>query len=153
MIIKQHPIDELATLAAIFVSKIYQPHILKSHHGLGWWMIYFGNKNGARRGQFVNRVLFNDHELTVDGPTGSKTPGYHPDPALPIFGDNFETTDKTDVSIKWDIKSGKWQVQNNELQQADVSGKAVALIKSHKAGNYLFKVGVKNDLGKKGNTG
>jgi GH43 family beta-xylosidase len=127
-----------------------QPNILKGPNGFEWWLIYFGIKNGGRRGQFVNRVIFNDHELTVDGPTGSKTSGYHPDPSLPIFGDLFEAGN---LESKWNIKSGKWQVLNNELKQADAQSKSVALIKSHKSGNYFFKIGIKNDSHKSGNSG
>jgi GH43 family beta-xylosidase len=130
-----------------------QPNIVKGPNGFEWWLVYFGIKNGGRRGQFVNRVLFNDHELTVDGPTGSKTSGYHPDPSLPKFGDVFNSVDKTDLKTKWDIKPGKWQIQNDELKQADATSKTIALIKSHRSGNYLFKIGVKNDSHKKGNTG
>ncbi len=130
-----------------------QPNIVKGPNGIEWWLVYFGIKNGGRRGQFVNRVVFNDHELTVDGPTGSKTPGYHPNPSLPIFGDGFESGDKTDIKTKWDVKTGKWQIQNNELKQVDAANKTLALIKSHKSGNYLFKIGVKNDSHKKGNVG
>jgi GH43 family beta-xylosidase len=130
-----------------------QPNILKGPNGFEWWLIYFGIKNGGRRGQFVDRVLFNDHELTVDGPTGSNTPGYHPNPSLPIFGDIFTSADKADVKTRWDLKAGNWQIKNDELKQADASNKTIALIKSHKAGNYLFKIGIKNDSQKSGNVG
>ncbi|MES2376647.1 MAG: family 43 glycosylhydrolase [Bacteroidota bacterium] len=130
-----------------------QPNILKGPNGFEWWLIYFGIKNGGRRGQFVNRVVFNDHELTVDGPTGSKTSGYHPNPSLPVFSDIFESADKEDLNTKWDIKGGKWQIQKDELKQSDSENKTIALVKSHKAGNYLFKIGVKNDSHKKGNSG
>jgi GH43 family beta-xylosidase len=127
-----------------------QPNIVKGPNGMEWWLVYFGIKNNGRRGQFINRVLFNDHELTVDGPTGPKTQGYHPKPSLPVFGDGFDTAD---LATKWDIKAGKWQAQNGELKQTDATNKTIALIKSHKAGNYLFKIGVKNDSGRKGNAG
>jgi len=128
-----------------------QPNILKGPNGFEWWLVYFAIKNGGRRGQFVNRVLFNDHELTVDGPTGSKTPGYHPNPALPVFGDGFD--DEKALNTKWDIKAGKWLLQNSELKQSDATSKTTAMIKSHKANNYLFKIGVKNDATLKGNSG
>jgi GH43 family beta-xylosidase len=130
-----------------------QPNILKGPNGFEWWLIYFGIKNGGRRGQFVNRVVFNDHELTVDGPTGSNTSGYHPNPSAPVFGDIFESAAKADLKTKWDIKAGNWQIKNDELKQSDSEKKTLALIKSHKAGNYLFKIGIKNDSQKRGNTG
>lgn len=130
-----------------------QPNILKGPNGFEWWLVYFGIKNGGRRGQFVNRVLFNDRELTVDGPTGGKTTGYHPDPSAPIFGDTFDHTDNNALANQWDIKSGKWQVQHEELVQTDASKSSVALIKSHKACNYLFKVGIKSNSQTKSNVG
>ncbi|MDB5158908.1 MAG: beta-xylosidase [Mucilaginibacter sp.] len=130
-----------------------QPNIVKGPNGFEWWLVYFGIKNGGRRGQFVNRVIFNDHELTVDGPTGSKTPGYHPNPSLPVFGDIFESADNSTIQTKWEIKSGKWNIRDNELQQTDDVSKSTVLIKSHRSNNYLFKIGVKNNSAKKGNLG
>jgi Predicted beta-xylosidase len=130
-----------------------QPNIVKGPNGFEWWLVYFGIKNGGRRGQFINRVLFNNQELTVDGPTGSKTNGYHPNPSQPIFGDIFNLADKNDLKTKWDVKSGKWKIQNDELQQTESTNKNIALVKSHSAGNYLFKIGVKNNSPKKGNSG
>src|ERR1700712_4998366 len=118
MIIKQHPIDELATPGAIFVPKIYHPPSQAMVTFENMRLIYFGNKNGGRRGQFVDRVLFNDHELTVDGPTGSNTQGYHPNPSAPIFGDIFTSADKEDLKAKWDLKAGNWQIKNDELKQS-----------------------------------
>ncbi|GAA4099582.1 family 43 glycosylhydrolase [Mucilaginibacter panaciglaebae] len=130
-----------------------QPNIVKGPNGFEWWLVYFGIKNGGRRGQFIDRVLFNNQELTVDGPTGSRTAGYHPNPSQPLFGDNFNAADKAGVKAKWDIKSGKWQVQNDELTQTGLLNRGFALIKSRKSANYLFKIGVKNNSPKNGNSG
>jgi hypothetical protein len=130
-----------------------QPNIVRGPDGIEWWLVYFGIKNGGSRSQFINRVIFNDRELTVDGPTGSKTSGYHPNPSLPVFGDVFDYSDKDSLIKKWAIKSGKWLVQNNELKQTDSSGKSLAIINSHSASNYLFKAGIKNDSYKRGSSG
>lgn len=129
-----------------------QPNIVKGPNGFEWWLVYFGIKNNGPRGQFVNRVLFNDRELTVDGPTGPKTPGYHPDPSLPVFGDAFDYKGPDTLNNKWKTASGTWSVHDGELKQADETGKSLSLVSSHKASNYLIKAGVRNDSGN-GRTG
>lgn len=130
-----------------------QPNIVKGPNGFEWWLVYFGIKNGGNRGQFINRVAFNDRELTVDGTTGSKTPGYHPNPAMPVFGDVFDYSEIIEFNRKWIVNSGKWSIKNSELKQTDSLSKTVTFIKSHVASNYLFKAGVRNDSYKKGDAG
>ncbi|QKJ28562.1 family 43 glycosylhydrolase [Mucilaginibacter mali] len=127
-----------------------QPNLLKGPNGFEWWLVYFAIKNGGKKGQFINRVLFNDHELTVDGPTSNKTTGYHPDPALPIFGDSFEDEN---IKDRWSLQSGKWRVRNGELMQEGNTGKSLALIKSRASSNYLFKIGVNPTTLKTANAG
>jgi GH43 family beta-xylosidase len=130
-----------------------QPNIVRGPNGIEWWLVYFGIKNGGPRSQFVNRVIFQDRELTVDGPTGIKTSGYHPNPSLPVFGEVFDSSGADLFKNKWITRSGKWEVKNNELAQIDSTSKMVALINSHNASNYLFKSGIKNDSYKNGNAG
>jgi GH43 family beta-xylosidase len=130
-----------------------QPNILRGPNGLEWWLIYFGIKNGGNRSQFISRVLFHDHELTVDGPNGSRTYGYHPDPSLPQFGDVFDYQGTDTLQKKWSLKSGKWSVRNHELSQMDSVSKARVLIKCHSSSNFFFKSGVKSDSFKKGKAG
>ena len=62
-----------------------QPNILRGPNGFEWWLIYMANKNDERRGQYINRVHFFDKTMFVDGITGPRTPGYHPEPSLPTF--------------------------------------------------------------------
>jgi hypothetical protein len=116
-----------------------QPNILRGPNGFEWWLAYFAIKNGGSRGQFINRVLFQDRELTVDGPTGSQTAGYHPNPAMPVFGDIFDYSDPAELENKWSMIAGKWLIQNDELKQKDSLRNSFAIIRSHKASNYLFK--------------
>lgn len=130
-----------------------QPNLLKGPNGFEWWLVYFAIKNGERKAQFINRVLFNDHELTVDGPTGSKTAGYHPNPGIPIFGDNFDDDGTKAFNTKWSANSGKWRIRNGELEQQSNTGKSTALLKSHTSANYLFKIGVKSNTVNSSNTG
>jgi len=130
-----------------------QPNIVRGPNGFEWWLVYFGIKNGGSRGQFVNRVIFNDRELTVDGPTGSKTPGYHPNPSMPLFGDLFDYADSKDLNNRWTANSGTWVIENNELKQIDSVNKAQFIINSQRASNYLFKSGVKNNSYRKGKAG
>ncbi|WP_316767185.1 family 43 glycosylhydrolase [Pedobacter frigiditerrae] len=129
-----------------------QPNLLKGPNGFEWWLVYFAIKNGGKKGQFINRVLFNDHQLTVDGPTSNHTPGYHPNPSLPVFGDGFEEN-ASQFESRWLVKSGKWQIKNEELQQENSAGKSITLIKSHATTNYFFKAAVKCNTGKTGHVG
>jgi len=130
-----------------------QPNIVRGPNGFEWWLVYFGIKNGGSRSQFINRVVFQDRELTVDGPTGIKTNGYHPNPAMPVFGDIFNYTDINEFNNKWTVSSGKWLIQNEELKQIDSLSKTLTFIKSHKASNFFFKAGAKNNSFKKGKVG
>lgn len=130
-----------------------QANLLKGPNGFEWWLVYFAIKNGERKGQFVSRVFFNDKELTVDGPTGSKTQGYHPDPGLPVFGDNFDDSSLKQLRERWSVLSGKWNIKKGELEQEMILGKSMALVKSHRTTNYLFKVGVKGNTPGSSNAG
>jgi len=130
-----------------------QPNLVRGPNGFEWWLVYFGIKDRGSRGQFISRVIFNDRNLTVDGPKGRKSAGYHPDPSMPVFGDIFEYHDDNLLKEKWKILTGKWSIQNNELQQYDLSDKALATINSHYASNYLFKAGTRGDSRNKGNFG
>lgn len=62
-----------------------QPNILRGPNGFEWWLIYMANKNNERRGQYIDRVQFFDKTMYVDGITGPRTPGYHPEPSKPTF--------------------------------------------------------------------
>lgn len=68
-----------------------QPNILRGPNGFEWWLIYMANKNNERRGQYINRVQFFDKTMFVEGITGTRTEGYHPEPALPTFSQKEET--------------------------------------------------------------
>lgn len=67
-----------------------QPNILRGPNGFEWWLIYMANKDNEPRGQYINRVHFFDKTLFVDGITGPRTAGYHPEPSLPTFSQNSE---------------------------------------------------------------
>lgn len=68
-----------------------QPNILRGPNGFEWWLIYMANKNNEHRGQYINRVQFFDKTLFVDGITGPRTAGYHPEPSMPTFAGKGET--------------------------------------------------------------
>lgn len=67
-----------------------QPNILRGPNGFEWWLIYMANKNNEPRGQYINRIHFFDKTLFVDGITGPRTAGYHPEPSLPTFSKQSE---------------------------------------------------------------
>ena len=121
-----------------------QANLLHGPNGFEWWLIYMANQNNERRGQFINRVHFFDKKLVVDGITGANTPGYHPVPSQPTFGDLFNDSSIV-INRKWNIKAGNWQIINHELVQQS-SGTGQAFIKSDPAVNYLFEASVKMSL-------
>jgi len=128
-----------------------QPNIVHGLNGFDWWLVYMANKNRERRAQYINQVQFFDKTLFVDGITSGKTPGYHPVPSQPTFGDLFNDNDVS-LNNKWNIINGKWQIDNRELTQTSLSD-AQASIKSDAAANYLFEANVKNAEGGKAKAG
>ncbi len=124
----------------LFVSG--QPSLVRGPNGLEWWLIYFTQKNGAFTSQFIDRVLFFDKELYVDGPTAANTPGYHPLPAKASFSDNFDAGSTPDLDKGWQILRGEWQQQQGEMvQTAEAVGHA--LVNRQPAMHYLFEAGIK----------
>nr|WKN34505.1 family 43 glycosylhydrolase [Tunicatimonas sp. TK19036] len=119
-----------------------QPNILRGPNGFEWWLIYMANKNTDRRSQYINRVHFYDKRMVVDGITGSKTPGYHPEPAQPTFSGLFNDADARQWQSNWEISGGDWELRDAELVQTS-DQTSQALIKSQPATHYLFEAGVK----------
>lgn len=128
-----------------------QPNIVHGPNGFDWWLVYMANKNHERRAQYINQVQFFDKTLFVDGITSSKTPGYHPAPAQPTFGDLFNDKNVS-LNTKWNIAKGNWQITDRELLQANLSN-AQAFIKSDAATNYLFEANIKIVEGDKAKAG
>lgn len=121
-----------------------QPNILRGPNGFEWWLIYMANKNAERRGQYINRIHFFNKKLFAEGVTGINTPGYHPDPAQPTFGDLFNDMNDRQWQSKWTVSGGTWDLKNNEVVQTG-NHTARALVKSIPAAHYLFEAGVKMD--------
>jgi GH43 family beta-xylosidase len=117
-----------------------QPNILTGPNGFEWWLIYMANKNNDRRGQYINRVHFFDKRMFVDGITASNTPGYHPPPAAPTFSELF--SGKDEWKTHWDVSSGSWAVNNNELLQT-ANSNAKILLNSLPATHFLFQASIK----------
>ena len=102
-------------------------------------MVYFGIFNGKFKSQAVDRVLFFDRTLFVDGPTTAQTPGYHPAPAMPTFRDLFNEGERSDIQDKWKVESGTWILKSGMLIQSQLSGSHEAFIRSQPSQNYLFE--------------
>lgn len=120
-----------------------QPNILRGPNGFEWWLIYMANKNDIPRGQFIDRVLFFDKTLYVDGPTGMRTPGTHPPPALPTFSDRFDQP--ADAIDHWDMHAGGWRVVAQQAIQQDAP--LAAFPKTASATHYLFEAALRFDTG------
>lgn len=114
-----------------------QPNILRGPNGFEWWLIYMANKNSDRRGQYINRIHFFNRKLFVDGITGMHTPGYHPAPARPTFGDLFHQPNES-----WIRRGGLWETREGQFVQT-ASATASAFPKAMEATHYLFEAGVK----------
>ncbi|HTF31281.1 MAG TPA: hypothetical protein VK625_20635, partial [Flavitalea sp.] len=124
-----------------------QPNIVKGPNGFEWWLIYMGDKTNTRRSQYIDRVHFFDKTLYVDAITGSKTPGYHPPPSQPTFGDIFDNPGFNRNNYR--LISGDLEVVSEEaIQQSNTVLKA--LINIPPATYYHFEAGVKPGAGSAG---
>lgn len=116
-----------------------QPNILRGPNGLEWWLIYMANDNARSRSQYVDRVHFHGDKMVVDGITHANNPGYHPQPALPAYGDTFDAPVDVD---KWaDLDPGIFKVSDGELKVP--AGNWAVLAPSLAAPSYLWEVNVK----------
>ena len=51
-----------------------QPNVVRGPNGFEWYLVYFGMWNEGPHCQGINRILFFNRELYVDGPTGERPP-------------------------------------------------------------------------------
>ncbi|WP_129713985.1 family 43 glycosylhydrolase [Pedobacter sp. SYP-B3415] len=115
-----------------------QPNIIRGPNGLEWWLVYMANKNLEPRGQYINRVHFFGKQLIVDGPTASRTPGFHPEPAQPAFGDLFDSA----RNRRWQMRKGKLESRAGEGTHTG-AGRLEAFPEAKKVSNYLFEANIK----------
>ncbi|PST82607.1 glycoside hydrolase [Pedobacter yulinensis] len=115
-----------------------QPNIVRGPNGLEWWLVYMANKNMEPRGQYINRVHFFGNKLVVDGPTASRSAGFHPAPAAAAFSELFER----EQPGKWRYVSGDFDVEKGEARH---SGKAPlqAFPAAKPSVHYLFEANVR----------
>ena len=113
-----------------------QPCAIRGPNGFEWWMSYFGIWNGSRHAQGMDRIHFHDRKVTIDGPTCSATPGYHPAPAAPTFSDFFDGPD-----VRWE-KAGDFHLKDGLFLSED-SGDRSAIIRAPAAAHYLFEADVR----------
>lgn len=125
-----------------------QPNMVRGPNGFEWWLVYMANKNAEPRGQYINRIHFFDKKLTVDGITADRTPGHHPPPAAPTFGDLFHSSPgrkgEDPVRKKWRIHAGSWVIGKNELVQTSAT-RAAAFPRTDPGRHYLFETGLRMD--------
>ena len=105
-----------------------QPTVIRGPNGLEWWLVYFLEVDGARRQQAIDRVLFFDQQLYVDGPTSAASPGYHPLPNEPVVLDLFDAPDGSALAGRWRPEGGKWSIQDKTAEQTQADGRAMALL-------------------------
>lgn len=128
-----------------------QPNILRGPNGFEWWLIYMANKNDEPRGQFIDRVHFRGKTLSVDAPTAGHTPGYHPRPARPTFGDTFDDAatlahyrcGSASASTSGGQPLAPWRIAGGELRKAAGNAGHLLVEKARPATCYLWEAGVK----------
>jgi len=105
--------------------------------------IYFLEVDGARRQQAIDRVLFFDRRLYVDGPTSLASSGYHPLPSDPTVLDLFDAPDGSALASRWHPEGGQWLIKDKTAEQNQADGRAISLLETSKASQYLAEVNVK----------
>lgn len=121
-----------------------QPTVVRGPNGFEWWLVYFLEVDGHRRQQAIDRVLFFDQRLYVDGPTSAASPGYHPVPSLPTVLDSFDAPDGSPLANHWQPKRGHWLIKAKAAEQTQPGGRALCLLgNSPAAGQYLAEASVR----------
>ncbi len=128
-----------------------QPWVIEGLNGFERWAGYFAidsSERGYGRTQRIDRVLFLDNKLYVDGPTNRYTPGYHPAPAEPQLRALFYQPDGPLPDTDWQEVSpnnnfGLWNVKNNEACQDSQQCFSFNLANRAPATNYLFEANLK----------
>jgi len=120
-----------------------QPTVISGPNGFEKWLVYFLEVDGARRQQAIDRVLFFDRRLYVDGPTSVASSGYHPVPSEPTVLDLFDGPDGSPLSSRWRPEGGEWATKDKTAEQNQADGRAFNLLETSKASQYLAEVNVK----------
>jgi hypothetical protein len=120
-----------------------QPTVVSGPNGFEKWLVYFLEVDGARREQAIDRVLFFDQRLYVDGPTSIASRGYHPVPSEPTVPDLFDAPDGSPLASHWRPEGGQWLTKDKSAEQNQADGRAISLLESSKASQYLAEVNVK----------
>jgi len=120
-----------------------QPTVISGPNGFEKWLVYFLEVDGARRQQAIDRVLFFDRRLYVDGPTSLASTGYHPVPSNPTMLDLFDAPDGSPLSSSWHPAGGQWLTKDKSAEQNQADGRAINLLESSKTTQYLTEVNVK----------
>lgn len=96
-----------------------QPNLVRGPNGWEWWLVYMANQ-GMQRDQYIDRVHFVNNKLSVDGITGKKTPGFHPQPAQPMYAgkslDSLRTTDAFLLELTFSSKRSQQGVSIGQQQ-------------------------------------
>ena len=121
-----------------------QPSVVRGPNGFEWWLVYFLEVDGARRQQAIDRVLFFDQRLYVDGPSSAASPGYHPVPSPPAVLDLFDAAEGSALAGHWQPHSGAWSVKAEAAEQNKPDGRALSLLGgSYRAVHYLVEANVR----------
>ena len=120
-----------------------QPTVVRGPNGFERWLVYFLEVDGARRQQAIDRVLFFDRRLYVDGPTSVASSGYHPVPSEPTVLDLFDAPEGSPLARHWRPEGGQWLTVDKTAEQNQADGRAISRLETSKASQYLAEVNVK----------
>jgi len=118
-----------------------QASVVRGPNGFEWWIVYFAIYNGGPRSQAIDRLLFVDRHLQVDGPTDATTPGAHAVPALPTWRSLFEPREADWVNAGRQATNDSWRIEPGALQQTRADGGRRILLPCQLASQYLFEAG------------
>ena len=120
-----------------------QPNLVRGPNGFEWWLAYLGRFDGGGKSQAIDRVHFFDRKLHVDGPTGPRTPGYHPPPRRPTARDLFNEEERNALGTAWQVLEGRWRVRGGEAAQPRAADDGRAVVSAPAGTHYLFQAGVR----------
>src|SRR5690606_25472494 len=115
-----HPALEQVSHNGHRITHTGQPSVVRGPNGFEWWVVYFASYDGGRRSIGIDRVLFFDRKLHIDGPTSLETATgntYSPPPAPATLRDLFNQ--ESAFADHWDIGAGEWEIDDGRARQKD----------------------------------
>ncbi len=144
-----YPVVDKTVYQDFETSDFGQPTLVRGPNGFEWWLVYFAKYNHSRKYVSIDRVLFFDRKLYVDGPTSSigqySRHSFALPPGVPTVGDNFDISGQ--LQAHWEEISSVWSVEDGHAVQREDKSHQRLVVDSIPATHYLTEVGVKLNVG------